>query len=89
MLSASVAPAWAFQPTQDRIGPATGDTSRIELQIREQEQRMLRAQEEHRLNLEQDRETMRYRPEELRIPRAERNCQRRVYGNKWLKTTCR
>ena len=77
--------AQAFQPTPDRIGPAI-DTPRIELELRAHEQRMLRAQDEHRLNLEIDRDAMRYRPRELRIPRVERSCRLRLYGNRWIKS---
>jgi hypothetical protein len=85
VLSAFATAAQAMQPTQDRIGPAI-DTPRIELELRAHEQRMLRAQEEHRLNLEIDRDAMRYRPPDMRVPRVERNCRLRLYGNNWIRS---
>lgn len=75
----------AFQVAQDRIGPAV-ETPRVELEMRAHEQRMLRAQEEHRLNLQIDRNAMRYRPEELRIPQMQQRCPLKLRGNRWIRS---
>jgi len=84
--SLAAASALALEPTQERIGPAR-DQPGIELQMRAHEQRMLRDQEEHRLNLETDRDAMRYRPPEMRIPSMQPKCRPELRGNRWI-TSC-
>lgn len=80
-LSTQTAPA--FQTAQDRIGPAI-DTPRIELELRAHEQRMLRDQQEHRLNLQMDRDALRYRPEDLRIPQMDQRCPLELRGSRFI-----
>ncbi len=83
VLLSATQPAPAFQTSQDRIGPAI-DTPRIELELRAHEQRMLRDQQEHRLNLQRDRDALRYRPEELRIPQMRQRCPLELRGSRWI-----